>query len=147
MAKSAADYEQIIKDLKTRCAIYQNKYVNINPYIAYANARKNLRKHLFELNEPMLSEDDYEMQGNRLARFPPAPNRPVPVPPSCDKGSVSPTVCSCGCGHSKAVCRMASRLKQRMEDESPLPSSSCSSPGDLKKANSQLSICSQTSSV
>ena len=52
--------------------------------------------------------------------IPPPPSRPVPLPPSHQE-RVSPSRCTCGCGYSQIVCKIATRMKIKMDNENPVP--------------------------
>ena len=93
----------------------------MDPYVEYTNARKNLRKYLFEKNEEILPKDKYEICGNEIygnksIKLTPS-NRPNPVQPSYNKNRIYSTRCSCGCGHSTITCRIAKRIKNKMDND------------------------------
>lgn len=52
--------------------------------------------------------------------IPPPPSRPVPLPPSHNERA-SPSKCTCGCGYSQIVCKIATKMKIKMDNENPIP--------------------------
>lgn len=88
----------------------------MDPYVEYTNARKNLRKYLFEKNREILPKDKYEIYGNKSIKIT-LSNRPNPVQPSYNKNRIYSTRCSCGCGHSTITCRIAKRIKNKMDND------------------------------
>ena len=52
--------------------------------------------------------------------IPPPPSRPVPLPPSHYERA-SPSKCTCGCGYSQIVCKIATKMKIKMDNENPIP--------------------------
>jgi hypothetical protein len=59
-------------------------------------------------------------ESSKSQSIPPPPSRPVPLPPSHYERA-SPSKCTCGCGYSQIVCKIATKMKIKMDNENPIP--------------------------